>query len=140
MKNSRKDFWLGLSICVISLALSAVVIYPLVTFGILSLSVKFDAQRKATGFLLLGAVVAFITYFDLPERIRKSEALSSQAILLCYLSVFSFFVFGFSSVFSTVGIIGKVLIFSVLVAIDILSLFYLIRPLTRARSDKTNTL
>jgi hypothetical protein len=83
MKKDRViEIALGITICATLLGISAAVATPILSSGIGSLPTYFDTECESSAFLLLFVAVSFIVCFDVPERIRCSDYLSGQAILL----------------------------------------------------------
>ena len=118
--QKSKEALLGLAICVTLLAVAALAAYRIFDWVAVGAAKIGEAERAASSYLELAAFIAFITVFDIPERIRKSRYLSSQTVLLVYLAFFLYFVFGFFSEvlnyreFARVAVLATVLIFALI--------------------------
>jgi hypothetical protein len=136
MVNDRtKETILGIGLCLVLISIAAIILYTVVESGVRALGLKYDPQYAATSCLELAAFVAFITCFDIPERIHRSKYLSDLAVLIVYLGMFLFFVFGFLSEILRYRVGGRVVIIAVLVILGSWSIAKVIQHTAQSRSS-----
>jgi len=132
VSDKTKEVILGVSICLIVLGIGAMILYPVAVSGIDGLSTGFDRQRTATLCLMLSAFVGLISYFDFPERIRRSSYLSDRAMLLAYLTSFLYLVFGFLPGISKYRLGGRLFIIGVIATLGVSSVVKVVKHASRA--------
>lgn len=135
VSDNKKESIVGITIFLILASLGAMVLYPVAVSGVGELSIKFDPQYTATRCLELTGFVGFITCFDISERIRRSKYLSAQALLVAYLAMFLYFVFGFLPVVLKYRAGGRVLIIGVVITVVLWSALKVIQHTVQASKD-----
>jgi len=132
--NKPKDLLLSVTLTLLLLIMGGAVLYPLVLGNISGLSTRFNPQYCATLFLALAVAVGFVTCLDVPERIRRSKHLTGQALLIIYLAIFLYFVFGFSGVIERYGAISRV---SIIIIVTTFGLWSIVRVIRYALAPST---
>jgi hypothetical protein len=131
-KEQRKEAITGIGMSLILLSIGATVLHPVIASGVDKLREKY-LQPIDTWYLTLSIFAGLLAASDIPERIRRSNYLSNQALLLAVLAFFLYLVFRWflPLVFKyTVG--GRLLIIVIVTSLVLWSVLKTVRHTAQA--------